>query len=164
MKKALVILLVVALAFSLVAAPGAVAGKKKKKGPKPYKSEEHGLAIAHTMLISSTGERNNVTLREFENRCDIPATNGLDAVVYEVPKDYQKIQSSVTVSSDASFSYGLYLVMYDKDCQYQMYLSPSTAIPNNADSEGVMPAGIAYVGIANFAGEPANVWWEAKPQ
>ena len=32
-----------------------------------------------------------------------------------------------------------------------------------ANAEGAMPAGIAYVGIANFAGEPANVWWEAKP-
>lgn len=160
-KKVLVLVhvLVLVLVAGLMS-PAAVAGKKKK--PKPYKSEEHALAVAHTMLIASTGERNNVTLREFEARCAIPATQGFDAVVYEVPKEYQTIQSSVTVSSTASLSYGLYLVMYDKDCQFKLYLSPSTGIPNNADTEGIMPAGIAYVGIANFAGEPANVWWEAK--
>ena len=158
-KRALVHVLVLVLLAGLMS-PAADAAKKKK--PKPYKSEEHPLAVAHTMLASSTGERNNVTLREFEARCAIPATQGFDGVVYEVPKEYQTIQSSVAARSDASTSYALYFVMYDKDCKFMMYISPNTGVPNNADTEGIMPSGVAYVGLANFAGEPANVWWEAK--
>lgn len=158
-RKVLVHVLVLVLLVGLMG-PAATAGKKKK--PKPYKSDEHALAVAHTMLSSSTGERNNVTLKEFEARCAIPATQGFDGVVYEVPKEYQSIQSSVSARSDASTSYALYFVMYDKDCEFMMYIAPNTGLPNNADTEGIMPAGVAYVGLANFAGEPANVWWEAK--
>lgn len=157
-RKVLVHILMLVLVAGLTS-PAAVAGKKK---PKPYKSEEHALAVGHTMLSSSTGERNNVTLREFEARCAIPATQGFDGVVYEVPKEYQTIQSSVAARSDASTSYALYFVMYDKDCGFISYIAPNTGVPNNADTEGIMPAGVAYVGLANFAGEPANVWWEAK--
>jgi hypothetical protein len=158
-RKMVVPIVVLALVASF-GAPAAVAGKKKK--PKPYKSEEHALAVAHTMLISSTGERNNVTLREFENRCEIPATQGLDAVVYEVPKEYQSIQSNITTGTTATQAYDLYFVMYDKDCQYKFVLGAAGSV-TQANAEGVMPAGIAWVGIANFAGEPASVWWEAKP-
>lgn len=160
-RKTLVIGLVMALAVSLLG-PAALAGKKKK-GPKPYKSDEGMLLLSHTLLIASTGEANNVTLQEFENRCEIPTTNGLDAYVWEVPKDYQKIQSNVAARSTATQAWDLYFMMYDKNCELKLYLSPTTSVPNTEDTEGVMPAGIAYVAIANFLGEPANVWWEAKP-
>lgn len=158
-RKMLISLLVGALALGLSAMP-ATAGKKK---PKPYKSEAHLLAVSHTMLQASTGERNNVTLREFENTCAIPTTQGLDAVVFEVPAEYQKINSSVTTGTTATQAFDLYFVMYDKDCQHKFTYGAVGSV-TAANASGTMPPGIAYVGIANFGGEPAEVWWEAKPQ
>lgn len=163
-RKTLVIGLVLVLAASLLG-PAAIAGKKKKKGPKPWKSEEGVIAVPHTMLISSTGERNNVTLREFENRCEIPASQGFDGYVYEVPKEYQTIQANIAARAADGQTRALYIIMYDKDCQMKLYLTGSDAIPSaEDDTEGIMPAGIAYLGIANFFGHPAaTVWVELKP-
>ncbi|MGH2756845.1 MAG: hypothetical protein ACRDI3_03560 [Actinomycetota bacterium] len=160
-RRLVVPLVVLALVASLVV-PSAVAGKKKK--PKPWKSEEGSIAVPHTMLISSTGERNNVTLREFEARCAIPATNGLDGYVYEVPKEYQTIPSKIAARGSGG-TRALYIILYDKDCQMQMYFTGSDAIPSTEDdTEGAMPPGIAYVGLANFFGHPqVTVWVELKP-
>lgn len=157
--KMLASFLIGALALGLGAMP-ATAGKKK---PKPYKSEAHVLAVSHTMLQASTGERNNVTLREFENTCAIPTTQGLDGVVFEVPAEYQKINSSVTTGTTATQAFDLYLVMYDKDCVHKFTYGASGSV-GQIHATGTMPPGVAWVGIANFAGEPAEVWWEAKPQ
>jgi len=164
-RKTLVIYLVVALGASLLGST-AIAGKKKKKAPQPWKSEEAVIAVPHTMLISSTGERNNVTLREFENRCEIPASNGLDAWVYEVPKEYQAIQSDIAARGVAGQTRSFYVIMYDENCEMKLYLTGSDAIPSaEDDTEGIMPPGIAYLGIASFFGHPgATVWVEAKPQ
>lgn len=164
-RKMLVIGLVLVLAVSLLG-PAALAGKKKKKGPKPWKSEEGVIAVPHTMLISSSGDTNNVTLKEFENRCEIPASNGFDGYVLEVPKEYQKIQADIVAQGVAGETKSFYIVMYDKDCQMKMYLNKSDAIPSDeGPTEGIMPAGIAYLGLANFFGHPAaTVWVELKPQ
>jgi hypothetical protein len=156
-RRMLVPFLVCALVAGLSAVP-ATAGKKK---PKPFKSEAHVLALSHTMLQATTGERNNITLREFENTCAIPTTQGLDAVVWEVPAEYQKISSQVTTGTTATQAWDLYFVMYDKDCQHQFTYGAVGSV-TQADATGTMPPGIAYVGIANFGGEPADVWWEAK--
>lgn len=165
MKKMMATMLVGILVLGVLAAPGAVAGKKKKKKPKPWTSEEGTIGIPHTMLISSTNERNNVTLREFENRCAIPATNGLDGYVYEVPEEYQTIQSNIAALGVAGQTRAFYVIMYDDACEMKLYLSPADAIPSvEGDTKGIMPAGIAYLGIANFFGHPAaNVTVELKP-
>ena len=159
-RQVLVWLLAGALVLGLSAFPAAAA---KKKRPKPYKSEPHILAVSHTMLQATTGERNNVTLREFENTCAIPTTQGLDAVVYEVPAEYQKTTSTVTTGTTATQAWDHYMVLYDADCQHQFTYGAVGSV-TQANAGGTMPPGIAYIGIANFGGEPAEVWWEAKPQ
>ncbi len=162
LKNVLAPVLVLALVMGAMTAPS-VAAKKKKK-PKPYTSEEGVVAIGHTLAMSSTGEANSITLNEFEATCAIPATNGIDAFVYEVPAEYQKITSNVAARAEATATWDLYFLMYDKDCKLlPTYLSPTTTIPNTADTEGIMPPGAAYVAITNFAGPPAIVHWEAKP-
>lgn len=164
-KKTLVLALVVALCASLSA--DAVAGKKKKKkkGPKPYTSEEGMILVPHTMLVSSTGEVNSVTAKEFENRCEIPASNGLDAYVYEVPRNYQKIEADIAVKGAAQMGWQLYAFFYDENCAR----NPQAITPGGTtdfieqDAEGIMPAGTAYVLVADFLGSPATVHYELKP-
>ncbi len=150
--------LVLALAMSAVPATA-----KKKKKPKPYKADPHTLVVAHTMLQASTGEQNNVTLREFENRCSFPpVTNGLDAVVWEVPAEYQTIQSNVETFTTATNIWDHYFVMYNEACEAQ-FTHGASGTTGQTSAGGIMLPGIKYVAIANFAGEPADVWWEATP-
>lgn len=159
-KKSLAAALVLVLGLTVGSVP-ASAGKKKK--PKPYKADAQTLAISHTMLQASSGEQNNVTLKEFENRCAFPpATNGLDAVVWEVPKEYQTIQSNIETFTTATQMWDHYFVMYDENCVEQFTAGASGA-PGQTSASGIMVAGMKYVAIANFVGEPADVWWEAKP-
>lgn len=154
LKKIMVLTLVVAVIAALVVAP-ATAGKKKK-GPKPYTSPEGLIAVPHTMLYASTGEVNSVTANEFENLCAIPVSNGLDAYVWEVPAEYKSIDSNIETFSAGS-AYDLYAFFYKEDCTLQPYslqASGSTGLVTNAP-KGQMPAGTAYVLMANFLGDPA---------
>ncbi len=158
-SKYMVVALVLALVASL-AAP-ALAGKKK---PKPYTSPDGVIALAHTMLYSSTGEVNSVTAREFQARCAVPATNGLDAFVYEVPAAYQKIQSNITATADSSVGHDLYAFFYDKTCKLlPTSVTAGAVVGEKNDAEGIMPAGVSWVLLANFAGDPAVVRFELKP-
>lgn len=162
LKKILVPILVIGLvAGSMMPA---TAGKKKKKKPKPYKSEEGMIVAPHTLLFSATGEVNSVTAREFENRCAIPATNGLDAYVYEVPPEYQKIAAKITAKGNSNIGHDFYIFFYDKDCvRNPMSVSASAAIAEKVDAEGVMPKGTAWVLIADFCCDPATLHYELKP-
>ena len=156
-------LLAALVAALVIASPlgPATAGQKK---PKPYKSEEGIIAVPHTMLNSSTGEVNSVTAKEFEARCEIPASNGLDAYVYEVPKAYQKIEADIAARANASIAWDLYVFFYSKDCTRAPYSLGAQGSVAQADVEGIMPKGTAYVLVADFAGEPTTVFYELKPR
>ena len=164
-KRSIVLFTALSLVAAFAAAP-ATAGKKKKKGPKPYTSSEGAVMVPHTMLVSSTDRVNSVTAYEFEARCDIPATNGVDAYVWEVPADYQKIESTITSFGDGG-SHQLYVFFYKADCTRQTYyLSPSTNTDLETETapEGIMPKDTAFVLVSNFLGHPGvKVWFELKP-
>ena len=152
-------LLAVVLAAGLVATVwGPAAGAKKK--PKPYKSEDGIIAVGHTMLYSSTGEVNSITAKEFENSCAIPASNGLDAYVYEVPAAYQKLDMTFKAVGKAQVAWDLYGFFYDKDCKRLPSAAEAQGAVGMSDTSAVMPAGTAYVLIANFAGDPVTVHYE----
>ena len=157
MKKFVAVILTV-LAVAALATP-ASAGKK----PKPYKSEDGIILVGHTLLYASTGDTNSVTAKEFENTCAIPASNGFDAYVYEVPKEYQTIQANITAHSQAQVAWDLYIFFYDKDCTRNPITIQAQGSVTKSDASGVMPAGTAYVLIANFAGDPAPINYELKP-
>ena len=146
-KRALTLGLVVLLAAMV---HPALAGKKKAK-LKPYKSEEVTVAVAHTVAYSATGSVNSVTAKEFENACAIPSSNGLDAYVFEVPKEYQSTTAVVKAIGSAATpaGYDLDIYMYDADCQLKL-----NSIAEGTDETGSMPAGIAYVLVHNYLGEP----------
>lgn len=161
LRSVIVTALVIALAASSLAP--AAAGKKKSKGPKPYKSPEGTIAVAHTMLYSSTGEPQSVTAKEFQNRCAVPASNGFDAYVYEVPKEYQTIQANIAARGTSNVGHDLYAFFYDDKCVLKSAVSAQAAVAEKIDAEGIMPAGTFWVVLASFAGDPVKVFYELKP-
>ena len=158
-KKTLAVVIAMVLAATL-SAPAAVAKKKK---PKPYTSEEGLIVAPHTMLYATSQEVNSVTANEFEATCSIPASNGLDAYVYEVPAEYQKIEADITATATGQVAWDLYIFFYKSDCTLQPYSYQAAGTVAMNDAKSVMPAGTAYVLIADFAGDPVTVRYELKP-
>ncbi len=157
MKKALIFLLVGVLEFSLMLATGAIAAKKKK-GPKPYKSDEVTIIVPHGIFYTSTGEAVNLTIQEFKNRCALPTTQGLDAHIFEVPAEYQKIDAA-TAAIGAGGTYDLDLLYFDETCAI---VGVSQA--EGTDEAGFMPAGTAYIAMYNYLGDPnTSAHIELKP-
>ena len=147
MKKIVVVGVIMALALT---SQSALAGKKKK-GPKPYKSEEVSLGIAHTALYGTSGEVNLVTAMEFEQTCALPASQGVDAWVFEVPADYQKIQASAKAIGTAAgpVGYDLDMFFYDADCTLTF-----VAQATGTDESTYMPAGTSWIILHNYQGDP----------
>jgi hypothetical protein len=162
MKRRIALLISLVLLFACVG-PAHAGKKKAKPKPKPYTSEKGIIAAPHTLLFASTGEMNSVTAREFENTCAIPATNGVDAYVYQVPEEYTKIPAQIAAHSDAMVAWDLYTFFYEEDCTRHPYALQATGSVTMHDTEGEMPAGTYWVLIANFAGDPAMVYYELKP-
>ena len=137
------------LAMVLMIHP-ALAAKKKPK-VKPYKSDEVTVAVAHPVFFGQTGAVNTVTAKDFENSCAVPASNGVDAYVFEVPAEYQTISAMVKAVGTAATpaGYDLDIYMYDKDCTVKL-----AANAEGTDEVGVMPPGIAYLLVQNYLGEP----------
>ena len=156
-KKLIAAFLVLGL---LVAFSGPATAKKKKKGPKPYTSEEATINIGHPVFYGQAGTPLSLTAQDFLNSCAIPGSNGLDAYVYEVPADYQKITASIQAfgSEGSQVAYDLDIFLYDSSCtQVGVYNSTS------ADEGGVAPKGTAFVLLYNYTGDPVTVHYELKP-
>lgn len=142
MKRLLILALVVLLVL-----PGAHAlAGKKKKGPKPYKSDEVTITVPHGIFYTSTGDAVNVTIQEFKNRCALPASQGLDAHIFEVPADYQKIDAA-TSAIGAGGTYDLDLLYFDSSCAI---VGVSQAV--GTDEQGFMPAGTVWIALYNYLG------------
>jgi hypothetical protein len=159
LKRYLAIVLAAALLLSISGA--AVAGKKKK-GPKPYTSEVVSIAVGHPALHSQSGTLVTVTAQEFLNRCAIPASNGFDAYVLEVPKEYTTIQAVATTTgvanpdTPAGFDFDLYF--FDEACKEVGFSNAA-----GTDETGIMVSGTAYIVIHNYTGGPADTSITLKP-
>lgn len=157
-KKLMILGLVLALAAAL-AAPAAAA---KKKGPKPYKSEVIKVLTGHPVFNSASGTVVGVTPQEFINRCALPATNGVDAAVFEVPKDYQKITSQIEATgvgvTDAASPADIDIYLFDSSCAPNgIFNSPGTS------ESGVLASGTAFILLHNYTGGPTDVQFTLKP-
>lgn len=158
-KKLLIVGLLVALTAALFA-PAASA--KKKKGPKPFKSESITVEIGHPMFNGASGSLVGVTPQEFFAGCSIPSSNGFDAAVYEVPKSYKKIPSSIEATgtgvTDAAQAADIDIYLYDSSC------AQIGAFNNVGTSEsGVLGAGTAFVVLHNYTGGPTEMQFTLKP-
>ena len=165
MKKTAVLLMTLILAASL--AGTASAGKKKSKGPKPYKSEEVTIQFGHTVSYGNSGTLVGVTPQEFINSCAIPASNGLDAYVWEVPDDYKNVDALITAfGAGGTAGYDLDIFLFDDACGVTL-ASQSTSV----DETTVMTKGTAYILIHNFGAadspaggsDPVTAHFELKP-
>jgi hypothetical protein len=144
----------------VVAATGTGVAAAAKK-PKPYKSEEVTLAVAHPVAYSSTGSVNAVTAKEFEAQCGTPASNGLDGYVFEVPKAYQNRVATVyaTAVGSSTGQYDLDMYVYDKDCVNTLQINTA-----GTDEVGVFGAGTHWIFLHNYVGEPGlKAFIEIKP-
>jgi extracellular elastinolytic metalloproteinase len=155
MKKFIAAFLVLGM-FVALAGP---AEAKKKKGPKPYVSEEGTINVGHPVFYGNSGTVLAVTAQEFLNSCSIPQSNGLDAYVFEVPADWQKATGSIQAfgSEGTQVAYDLDMFLYDSSCT-QLGVFNST----NADELGVLSKGTAFVLLYNYTGDPVSVHYELK--
>lgn len=147
MRRIVALMLVLGLAAGALAGPAAAKKKKKKKGKKKPPvtfTAEGSLAGGNPSDYMAGG---GVTRNEFLATCAIPASQGVDGYVIEVPAAVSK------VNSDAALT-GSDLIGYDLD----MYFFTDTCAPNGeastagGDEFGFMPAGTSYVLVSAFVG------------
>jgi extracellular elastinolytic metalloproteinase len=146
MKKLVVLPLASILVLSVVGGP-ALAGKKKKK-PKPpvpvtqtITFEAEGTARVPAVTNAAGG---GVTELEFTvaNNCEsMPATQGHDGYVVELPAEYRDGNATLTVTgSDATGQYDYNVYLYDSECTLmEPYLE------DGSDASGGIPAGAQWV-------------------
>ena len=150
-------LIAVAAALAIVVAPSAAfAGKKK---PKPYKSEAVSIEMGHPVFNGYSGSVVGLTAQEFMGTCAIPASNGFDAYVFEVPADYQKIDAELeAVGAGNVYAYDLDVYTFDSSCAItSAQNSPGT------DQVGYVAKGTAYVLVHNYEPGPIDVTLTLKP-
>lgn len=157
-KKLIAAILVLGLLTALVG-PAAAAKKKKKKGPKPYTSEEVTVQLGHPVLYGQTGSPKSVTALEFENSCAIPSTNGVDAYIWEVPKDYVDVDATISAFGSGGLEgYDIDIYLYDESCSSTMaFNAPGT------DETGLLVKGTRYILMHNYIGGPTTIYYELKP-
>ncbi|MFN2389757.1 MAG: LVIVD repeat-containing protein [Actinomycetota bacterium] len=153
-KRFLILALVLSLSLALLGP--AAAGKKKKKGPKPYKSEEVSIEVGHPVFHSASGGNIiAVTAQEFFASCSIPSSNGFDGYVFEVPADLQKYSAAVeatgTSVTDAASPADMDMYFYDDACEL-------TGAANTAgtDEVGAILPGTAFIFLHNYTGGPTT--------
>jgi hypothetical protein len=155
-------ILIAAVAASLVAAPlgaGALA-KGKKKGPKPYVSPEITIQTGHPAFHDASGTLLTVTAQEFVRRCAVPASNGADAAVYEVPAAYKGLEAPIkAIGAGASVQpHDLDIYLFDETCT-------ETAFYNavGTDELGYITTDTAFILLHNYAAGPVTAHFELTP-
>jgi hypothetical protein len=159
LKKTLVML----VAAALVAAPvssGAFAKGKKQKRPKPYVSEEITIQTGHPAAHSQSGTLVTLTAQEFIRTCAIPASNGVDAAVYEVPADYKGLTASIKAlgSGAGPGGYDLDLYLFDESCTEVAFYNPT-----GTDEVGILTPETAFILVHQYAPGPVTAHIELAP-
>lgn len=159
LKKTLVSL----VAASLVAAPagaGALAKAKKKKGPKPYVSSEVTIQTGHPAFHGQSGTLLTVTAQEFIRTCAVPASNGVDAAVFEVPADYKGLEATIKAVGAAAgpAGYDLDLYLFDESCTEVMFYNPT-----GTDEAGILTADTAFILVHDYQPGPVTTHIELTP-
>lgn len=154
--------LIAVVAAALVAAPagaGAFA-KGKKKGPKPYVSEEITIQTGHPAAHSQSGTLVTITAQEFIRTCALPSSNGVDAAVYAVPADYRGLTASIKALGSAAgpAGYDLDLYLFDESCAEVAVYNPT-----NTDEVGILTPDTAFVLVHQYQPGPVTAHIELAP-
>lgn len=155
MKKSLVAGLAALLVLGMIGAPAATAKKKKKvKKPVPQTItfEQEGTI---RVPAPSSAALFGVTDGEFlaVHECgQMPATQGHDAYVVEIPAEYQTGSATLQVAgTDATGAHDLDVYLYDASCSLM-----EPYITEGADPSGTILAGAKWAVVSLFAGANAS--------
>lgn len=139
-----------------LAGQSALAGEKKKPpvlATRTIKFEESG-----SMIVPGPTTRNLFGITEFEfawvNACaSMPASQGLDGWVVELPEDFRNgIASMEVLGADATGAYDLDVYFYDASCTWMRDVS----LLGGADESGPIPPGATWAFVSLFAGANAT--------
>lgn len=149
MRRAIVVALIACLAASAFAAP-AVAGKKKK--PAKF-STEGAFDIGNPAdYMANAGLVRN----ELQLTCAIPASQGTDGFVFELPAALQKVDSEASLTGqDATGGPDMDMYFYDEACA----ATGEVATPE-LDEYGIVPAGTKYVVVSAWMGADITFLFE----
>lgn len=155
MKK----LIAVTVALAIMIVPATAVAGKKKKGPAPY-TESASIAMGHPVFSSASGSVVSLTAQEFINTCSVPATNGADAYVFEVPAEYQKIEAQFEVKGTPGLPYAYDIDVYTYDSSCAQNSAQNSA---GTDQLGYLFKGTAYLLVHNYEPGPIDVELTIKP-
>ena len=114
--------------------PSEPSGGSDDPGPPPFVAR--GEIRAANPLARRVG---GVTQSDFEQRCDVPPTQGLDGWVFSIPSEARGASALITGTNSIG-AYALDAYLYSKTCERTGTLS--TATP---DERGEVPPGTAFV-------------------
>jgi hypothetical protein len=144
MRRTILVALILGLLAGALSMP---AEAKKKKKPKPYVTSG-SIAIGHPANFEAGV---GVVRAEFEQTCAIPASQGTDGYVVEIPATHMKKPANVLAAgSSVTGGYDLDLFFYNDACD-----AVGQAGDVGLDQMGLMPAGTKYVLVNSW--EPAGV-------
>src|SRR4051812_4325275 len=109
--------------------------------------------VAHPLEYGNTGSINSITAKEFEQSCALPSSNGLDGYVFQVPKQFAKVDAQIDAigpgAGTGAAGYDLDIYLYNSDCQ------PTLAFNSTGtDETGLLPKGTPWVFVHNYLGDP----------
>jgi extracellular elastinolytic metalloproteinase len=155
MRRSLPLLVALCLLLGALVGPAEAAKKKKKKKKKPPVTFTTTGSFA--AMNPATLEGAGVTQNEFLAACSIPASQGVDGFVIELPAKVSKVTSTVNLTGgDATGIYDLDMYFYDESCA-----SKGAASSAGTDELGAMPSGVKYVVVSAFWGVQVNFNFES---
>ena len=158
MKKLFATAIAASLVLGLLAGPSALAGKKKKK-PKPPATRTVTLEESGTIMAPAPTSIAlfGITEGEFAQTCAMPASQGVDGWVVELPEDFRMGTGLIdVVGTDATGAHDLDVYFYDSACGLMVDYS----LTGGADESGAIAPGAAWAVVDLFIG--ANATFELK--
>lgn len=157
MRKSLVVALAAFLVLGMIGAPAATAKKKKKKKVKApvtqtitFEQEGTIRAPAPTSLAYF-----GVTDGEFlvaHNCAEMPATQGHDAYIVEIPAEYQTGSGTLAIEgSDTTGAHDFDIYLYDAGCSLM-----EPYITEGANPSGPILPGAKWAVVSMFTGANAS--------
>ncbi len=142
MRRGIVVALVLGLLVAALVGP-AEAGKKKRRPIVVKKSGAFALSNPTDFEAGAGIVRN-----EFMETCAIPASQGLDGFVFQLPKNIRTRQAKATLTgSDSTGFYDLDMYFFTKSCESNGEVSTEAV-----HEQGIMPAGTRFVLISAYFG------------
>lgn len=146
MRRTITAAVVIGLLAGALSMP-AEAKKKKKPRLKPFVTSG-SIAIGHPGNFEADL---GIARTEFTETCGIPASQGTDGYVVEIPATHQKKSAAVSaVGTSVTGGYDLDLFFYNDACS-----EVGRAADIGTDQTGTMPSGTKYVLVNSW--EPAGV-------